>query len=173
MTQTSAQSEQFTGLILLTGTDAPGIAASLFETLAPFAVHVIDIEQVVINKRLILTVLIGANPAHQSAIEEDLSSCALTLDVDIATLFGNSELTILPNKVVEIHVSASKLHPRAVALVAKALTDSGANIEKFARTSAAPVSICVTVSGASKQDIDTALAAIVFEDATTIAVKDL
>ena len=126
-----------------------------------------------INKRLILTVLIGANPAHQSAIEEDLSSCALTLDVDISTLFGNSELTILPNKVVEIHVSASKLHPRAVALVAKALTDSGANIEKFARTSAEPVSICVTVSGASKQDIDTALAAIVFEDATTIVVKDL
>jgi hypothetical protein len=29
------------------------------------------------------------------------------------------------------------------------------------------------VSGASKQDIDTALAAIAFEDATTIAVKDL
>ena len=106
-------------------------------------------------------------------IPEDLSSCALRLDVDIATLFGNSELTILPNKVVEIHVSASKLHPRAVALVAKALTDSGANIERFVRTSAAPVSICVTVSGVGKTDIDTAIAAIVFEDATTIVVKDL
>jgi phosphoserine phosphatase len=173
MTETSAQSEQFTGLILLTGTDAPGIAASLFETLAPFAVHVIDIEQVVINKRLILTVLIGANPAHQSAIEEDLSSCALALDVDIATLFGSSELAVLPDKMFEIHIRANKLHPRAVALVAKALTESGANIERFVRTSAAPVSIGVTVSGVSKTDIDTALAAIAFEDATTFVVKDL
>ena len=173
MTQTSAQSEQFTGLILLTGTDAPGIAASFFETLAPFAVHVIDIEQVVINNRLILTVLIGANPAHQSAIEDDLSSCALALEVDIATLFGSSDLAILPDKMVEIHISANKLHPRAVALVAKALTESGANIERFVRTSAAPVSICVTVSGVKKTEIETALAAIAFEDATTIIVKDL
>jgi phosphoserine phosphatase len=173
MTQTSAQSEQFTGLILLTGTDAPGIAASLFETLAPFAVHVIDIEQVVINNRLILTVLIGVNPAHQSAIEDDLSACALALEVDIATLFGSSDLAILPDKMVEIHISANKLHPRAVALVAKALTESGANIERFVRTSAAPVSICVTVSGVKKTEIDTALAAIAFEAATTIVVKDL
>ena len=63
MTENTAQPDQFTGLILLTGTDKPGIAASLFETLAPFAVHIIDIEQLVINDRLILTVLIGANPA--------------------------------------------------------------------------------------------------------------
>jgi hypothetical protein len=74
---------------------------------------------------------------------------------------------------VEIHIRANKLHPRAVALVAKALTESGANIERFVRTSAAPVSIGVTVSGVSKTDIDTALAAIAFEDATTFVVKDL
>ena len=52
MTEKSAQIEQFTGLILVTGEDAPGIAASVFETLAPFAVHVIDVEQLIINDRL-------------------------------------------------------------------------------------------------------------------------
>ena len=101
MTQNSAQPEQFTGLILLTGIDAPGIASSLFETLAPFAVHIIDIEQVVISNRLILTVLIVANPAHQSAIEEDLASCATALDVDIATLFGKTELATMPQDLVQ------------------------------------------------------------------------
>jgi len=85
MTHEDAQTEVFTGLILLTGIDKPGIAASLFETLSPFAVRVIDIEQIVINHRLILTVLLGANSAHQSAIEDDLTACALALDVDIAT----------------------------------------------------------------------------------------
>ena len=96
MTENSAQPDQFTGLILLTGSDRPGIAASLFETLSPFAVHVLDIEQVVINNRLILTVLIGASAAHQGAIEEDLNTCALNLDVDIATLFGKGPLAPLP-----------------------------------------------------------------------------
>jgi Na+-transporting NADH:ubiquinone oxidoreductase subunit NqrA len=75
MTENSAQTEQFTGLILLTGIDKPGIAASLFETLAPFSIHIIDVEQVINNNRLILTVLIGASPAHQKAIEEDLALC--------------------------------------------------------------------------------------------------
>jgi phosphoserine phosphatase len=173
MTQNSAQSEQFTGLILLTGNDKPGVAASLFETLAPFAVHVIDIEQVIINNRLILTVLIGANPAHQSAIEEDLNMCALALDVDIATLFGKGQLSVLPHNLAEIHISASKLHPRAMAAITKGLTDSGANIERFIRTSVEPIGISVTVSGADKKAIESALGAINLEDTTTITVSDL
>lgn len=173
MTQNTAQAEQFTGLILLTGTDKPGIAASLFQTLAPFAVHVIDIEQVIINNRLILTVLIGANPAHQSAIEEDLNSCASTLDVDIATLFGKGALALTPHNLLEVHVSAPKLHPQAVALVAQTITDSGANIVRVIRTSDEPVSICFTISDVDKTAIDAALSAVSFENATSVTVEAL
>ena len=72
MTLTSEKSEQFSGLILLTGEDAPGLANALFETLSPFAVSIIDIDQIIINSRLILTVHIALNPAHQGAIEADL-----------------------------------------------------------------------------------------------------
>jgi len=171
MTENSAVSEQFTGLILLTGNDKPGIAASLFETLAPFAVHVIDIEQVVINNRLILTVLIGANPAHQIAIEEDLNSCASTLDVDIATLFSKGQLAPLSENLLDITISAIKLHPHAVALVSKAMTDCGANIQSFSRTSANPVEIKITVSGVKRDTLDAALKVVAFEDSTTIAVS--
>ena len=73
---TSADTEQYTGLILLSGVDKPGITASLFETLSAFAITVLDIEQVVIKDRLILTVLIALNPAHESAIATDLDICA-------------------------------------------------------------------------------------------------
>jgi len=173
MTQNTAQTEQFTGLILLTGTDKPGIAASLFQTLAPFAVYVVDIEQVVINNRLILTVLIGANPAHQSAIEEDLNSCALTLDVDIATLFGKGNSGLLPKNLLEVHLSAPKLHPQAVALIAQTITDSGANIFRVIRTSDEPVSICFTISDVEKKHLEAAMAGVNFEDATTVTVKAL
>ena len=64
--------EQFTGLILLSGVDKPGISQTLFLALAPFSITVLDIEQVVISNRLILTVLISLNPAHEKAIEADL-----------------------------------------------------------------------------------------------------
>jgi phosphoserine phosphatase len=60
----STSEEQFTGLVLLSGVDSPGITSALFETLAPFAVSVLDIEQVVIRDRLILTLLISLSPAH-------------------------------------------------------------------------------------------------------------
>jgi phosphoserine phosphatase len=170
MTENSAQSEQFTGLILLTGVDAPGIASSLFETLAPFAVHVIDIEQVVISNRLILTVLIGANPAHQSAIEEDLASCATALDVDIATLFGKTNLATMPQGLVHLIISAPKLHPRDLALTTQLITNAGANIQSFSRTSDNPVSIEMIVSGASLKEIESAITSLVFDNQTTISV---
>lgn len=171
MTENSAQSEQFTGLILLTGVDTPGIASSLFETLAPFAVHVIDIEQVVISNRLILTVLIGANPAHQSAIEEDLASCATALDVDIATLFGKTNLATMPQGLVHLIISAPKLHPRDLALTTQLITSAGANIQSFSRISDNPVSIEVTVSGASMKEIKSAVTSLVFDNQTTISVS--
>jgi phosphoserine phosphatase len=173
MTENSAQTEQFTGLILLTGVDRPGIASALFETLAPFAIHVIDVEQVVNHNRLILTVLVGANPAHQNAIEEDLASCASELDVDIATVFGKSQLSPMARGLVTVHIISPKMHPQAMALVTQAITESGANIENFSRSSDNPVSIVISISGVSKDALEIALKSLSFEDATTVSVRDL
>ena len=64
----SEQRRQFTGLILVTGADSPGITQALFDALSPFKIAVLDIEQVVIRGRLILTVLIELDPAHAPAI---------------------------------------------------------------------------------------------------------
>jgi phosphoserine phosphatase len=172
MTENTAVSEQFTGLILLTGNDRPGIAASLFETLAPFAVNIIDIEQVVINSRLILTALIGANPAHQSAIEDDLNSCASNLDVDIATLFTRGQLTPIAENLLHVHISATKMHPQAVALALRAISDCGANIQSFTRTSSDPVSIQISISGVDKDTLDVAVKTVNFQDTTTISVSE-
>jgi predicted amino acid-binding ACT domain protein len=130
-------------------------------------VHILDIEQIVINHRLILTVLIGANPSHQTAIEEDLAACATALDVDIATIFAKNSLTDVPKELAEIHISSVKLHPRTVALVTKIVAHTGANIEKFARDSINPTSICMTVSGSTAEQISAALENLPLEDSTT------
>ena len=171
MTENSAPADHFTGLILLTGNDEPGIAASLFETLSPFAVHVLDIEQIVINNRLILTVLIGASPAHQSAIEEDLNACAEKLDVDIATLFGKGSLIPIAEHLLEVQLGAEKLHPSSVALVSEAITNTGANIERFVRTASNPIALTITISGAKKTEIDAAFDSLVYEHPTTVSTR--
>ena len=166
--------EQFTGLILLSGIDAPGITQALFTALSPFAVSILDIEQVVISNRLILTVLVGVNPAHQKAIEIDLKACETALGVDIATLFtSSSEASIASKKgVLHVTVLSTQLRPLAVAALSGAIAESGANIERISRTASNPVTaIEIVVSGASQDVIGLALAPIAALHGVDIAVQ--
>ena len=112
----SEQRRQFTGLILVTGTDSPGITQALFDALSPFKIAVLDIEQVVIRGRLILTVLIELDPAHAPAIESDLELCAQNLKVDIATSFQEEEISSIAAKSGLVHVVAlaSNFAPQAM-----------------------------------------------------------
>ena len=165
---------QHTGLILLTGTDAPGITQALFATLEPFAITVLDIEQVVISDRLILTVLIGLSPAHAQAIETDLAECALKLDVDIATLFSDSTTSSIQAKTGLLHVVAlsQKLQPAAISQIASAITQQGGNIERIFRTASYPITaVEFQVSGASVDQLRTSLALVARDSGVDIAVS--
>jgi len=168
------ENEQFTGLILLSGVDRPGITEALFNTLAPFSITILDIEQVIISDRLILTVLIALNPAHEKALEDDLLECAVGLDVDIATLFSKTTKSSIANKESLLHVVilSSKLIPQAVAAVAGAIAASGANIERVSRTASTPViAIEFVISGVNQQILSSALAPIATAQAVDIAVQ--
>jgi phosphoserine phosphatase len=165
---------QHTGLILLTGTDAPGITQALFATLEPFAITVLDIEQVVISDRLILTVLIGLSPAHGSAIEADLNECAAKLDVDIATLFSDSTISSIQAKQGLLHVVAlsQKLQPSVITQIASAISAQGGNIERIFRTASYPVTaVEFQVSGASVDQLRASLALVAREVGIDIAVS--
>ena len=47
-------------LITLTGKDRPGVTSTVFDTLASFGGEVLDIEQIVLRRRLVLGVLVSA-----------------------------------------------------------------------------------------------------------------
>ena len=173
-TSTGAKEEQFTGLILVSGVDSPGITESLFETLSPFAVTILDIEQVVIRGRLILTVLISLSPGHAKAIDEDLEACALKIGVDIATSFESSdELTIAAKKaLLHVVVLSQSLKPEAINAVASVIADSKGNIERIHRTASYPLTaIEFSVSGADLEELRPALALIGNTHAIDIAVS--
>jgi len=171
---TTEKNEQFTGLILLSGVDAPGITETLFETLAPFAVNILDIEQVVIRGRVILTVLISCSPAHAKAIESDLDTCAQTLGVDIASAFEVSAITEIAAKKSLLHVVvlAQTLTPKAINVVANTISLNNGNIERIHRTASYPVTaIEFTVSGALIGKLRTELAAIASVHAIDVAIS--
>ena len=171
MTNSDQGTQQFSGLILLTGVDRPGISAALFETLAPFSVSVLDIEQLVIADRLVLSVLISLNPSHQSAIETDLEQCASLNDVDIATLFVDRPGYLVKPSLIDVSISAEKLHPRSVSAISSALHKLGANIESIERVTSVPLTINFTVSGVATDSVQSELASLVFEDGTIFTVK--
>ena len=166
--------EQFTGLILLSGVDKPGITETLFHTLSPFAVSILDIEQVVIRGRVILTCLISCAPAHAPAIEADLEECANVLGVDIASSFEDSATTDIAVKKSLLHVIllSEDLKPSAINAVANAIANSGGNIERIHRTASYPVTaIELTVSGADQGKLRTDLAQVGTDSAVDIAVS--
>ena len=171
---TDGKTQQFTGLILLSGVDKPGITEGLFETLSPFAVTVLDIEQVVIRERVILTVLLAVNPAHAKAIEADLDECSARLGVDIASAFEESSaLTIAAKRALcHVVVLAPKLDPGAITAVAHAIASNRGNIERIHRTASYPVTaIELTVSGVAMKELRTQLAQIANQNSVDIAVS--
>lgn len=168
------QSEYYTGLILVSGEDRPGITEALFATLAPFSLTIMDIEQVVIRSRLILTILISLDRVHASAIEDDLNIKADSLDLDIAIAFSEQKSESIAAKTGLTHVVilSQKLKPSALAAIAFAIAEVGGNIERIQRTASYPVTAieCV-VSGVPTAVLKNALTPLAAQHAVDIAVS--
>ena len=170
----SDEKSRYTGLILLSGVDTPGITEALFKTLSQFAVTVLDIEQVVIRDRVILTVLIDLNPDHADAVSEDLDLCAAELGVDIATSFTSQGDSTIAAKSGLLHVVAlgDTLSPAAISAVATSIASHSGNIERIHRTASFPVTaIEFVVSGAKAHELRRELALVANQLSIDIAVS--
>ncbi|MCX6450131.1 MAG: phosphoserine phosphatase SerB [Actinobacteria bacterium] len=155
MEKLTPEKPAFTGLILLSGVDAPGVTEALFSTLAPFSAKVLDIEQVVIRGRLILTTLIGLDPAHASAIETDLMSTAERLGLDLAIDFS-STLDTDGNSLSNLHivVLSSDMKPIAISAIATKIAANNGNIDRIRRTASYPLTAIEFEVSFSNSNID-------------------
>ena len=151
----STAPDKFTGLILLAGKDSPGITEKLYETLAPFSIQILDVEQVVIRDRLILTTLIALDPAHAQAIEGDLVKMAENSGLDLAIDFVDiSTQHYSKTPEILIAVLSHRFTPSQLAQVAKKIADLGGNIERIQRTATNPVTaISIEVSFSTSRDV--------------------
>jgi phosphoserine phosphatase len=168
------QSAQYTGLVLVSGEDRPGITEALFSALAPFSLSIIDIEQVVIRSRLILTILISLNKAHAAAVEEDLNAQGELLNLDIAVAFSEqeSESIAVKSGLTHVVVLSQDLKPAALAGLASAIARAGGNIERIHRTASYPVTaIELLVSAVPTPVLKEELAALAADLNVDIAVS--
>lgn len=144
---------QHTGLILISGVDAPGVTQALFATLEEFSIKILDIEQVVIRGRLILTTLISLDPAHASAIEADLIAATNKLNLDLAIDFTDQTKADAANPNLHIVALSQELRPAGVAAIATKIAQRGGNIDRIRRTASYPLTaIEFEVTLASTQD---------------------
>lgn len=130
---------QHNGLILISGIDASGVTQALFETLEPFAVTVLDMEQVVIRGRLILTTLISLDPAHAEAIEQDLVAATNKLGLDLAIDFTDEPKADIKGSNLHIVVLAQELRPAGIAAIAAKIAERSGNIDRIRRTASYPL----------------------------------
>src|SRR4051794_7002120 len=139
MTATDAAPDRpETLLITLVGKDRPGVTSAIFRTLADTGVEVLDIEQIVLRRRLILGVLVTAPrdwKRLRARIVQAAEELGMTVDVDRGTgdnrqrLDGRSHVTII----------GAPLKARAFSAVAGRIADTRANPHPPGRKAGHPV----------------------------------
>ena len=130
---------EHTGLILISGVDAPGVTQALFAALEPFSITILDIEQVVIRGRLILTTLISLDPAHAIAIETDLLEATTKLGLDLAIDFSDQLKGEPKHSNLHIVVLSENLRPIGIGALASKIAEQGGNIDRIHRTASYPL----------------------------------
>ena len=122
------KNREFTGLILVSGVDEPGITSKVLSKLAEFSVQIIDIKQIVTADRLLQTILINLLPDHALAVESDLQELASNSSFDVAIDF--SQHANNQEQLEHAYISMVDLHldPKKIATVARYIYQIKANI---------------------------------------------
>ena len=125
---------QFTGLILISGQDRPGIMADLMTTLSEFSVKIVDVQQISIRGRLILAVLISLDQAHAEAIAIDLDDLQKKSGLDIAIDFAEYMALRKESDSLIVIIAGQEIKPLNLALIASEIAKINGNIKQIRRS---------------------------------------
>jgi len=163
----------FTGLILVSGEDRPGITQSLMKVLSQFSVSVIDVEQLIIRDRLLLTVLITLDESHAEAVAADLNKLQEDLGLDIAIDFVHHEQHIENSEQLNVVIIGESIKPIGIASVADEIARLGGNIIAIRRTATTPVlaiELNIKIPDKSIKEVQRSLAKVAILNRIDLAV---
>jgi phosphoserine phosphatase len=134
-------------LLTISGKDRPGVTSALFATLTKAGVVVLDIEQIVLRRRLILGILVSA-PRDWRRLSEAVRETATALGMQVEVDRGVGDNKGRREGRSHVTVIGTPLRASAMAAVAGRIADSGANIDRIERMARYPVTaIDLHVSG--------------------------
>src|SRR5918993_1682035 len=158
-------------LITLTGNDRPGVTSAIFDALARSGVNVVDLEQILLRRRLILGVLVTA-PRDVKRLRQSVEKVAaeLGMTVDIEKGIGDNQARREGRS--HVTVIGAPLQASAMAAIAGRIADLGGNIDRIERMARYPVTaIELDVSGAEPASLRNRLAREAAVLAVDVAVQ--
>ena len=170
--------QQFTGptvLVTLVGPDRAGVSTRLFGVLDAFPVEVIDVEQLVVRGRLILSVLVTEPSDGPHALDLDTAVTALGPELGLAVSIERGTGDNRPRRVgrAQVIVLGAPLLPRAMAALTEQIRTDGGNIDRIVRMARYPVTaIRMEVSGADPDVLQATLARVAYDHGVDVAVQE-
>lgn len=161
-----------TVLVTLMGPDRKGVSTRLFGAVASHGVEVVDVEQLIVRGRLILSALLTRphdTEAFRAALEEVAAECELDLLVEDGV--GDNR----PRRVgrAQITLLGTPLLPAALAAITEGIAELGGNIDRILRLARYPVTaIRLEVSGADPDALQLKLPAIAHQHHVDVAVQE-
>src|SRR5947207_1134183 len=134
-------------LLTVSGKDRPGVTSAMFRTLTRAGVEVLDIEQIVLRRRLILGILVTApRDSRKLSVAVEATAADLGMSVEVDRGIGDNKVRREGRS--HVTVIGAPLKAAAMASVAGRIADCGANIDRIERMARYPVTaIDLHVSG--------------------------
>jgi phosphoserine phosphatase len=144
-------------LITLTGKDRPGVTSAVFASLSRAGVEVVDIEQILLRRRLVLGVLVTA-PRDWKRLRDAVLRTGEELGMHVEVERGVGDNKSRRDGRSHVTVIGAPLKASAMAAMAGRIADAGANIDRIERMARYPVTaIELHVSGVETERLRAAL----------------
>ena len=164
-------------LITVTGVDQPGVTSALFEVLSRHNVDLLNVEQVVIRRRLTLGVLVSGHPdvAIGKRLHDDVTEAIHRLGLDVSIERSDDVPVIGEPSTHTIVVLGRPITAAAFGAVARAAAALGVNIDFIRGVSDYPVTgleLRVSVPPEVGGQLRAELAGVGAEQCVDIAVEN-
>jgi len=159
-------------LLTLTGPDRPGVSTALFECLTAFELEVVDVEQLVVRGRLMLSVLV-TQPGDHERLAASVRELGAALALDVAIEHGTGDNR--PRRIgrANVTVLGHPLEPAAMAALTQRIASSGGNIDRILRLARYPVTaVRLEVSGVDPDDLQSLLLEAAILHGVDVAVEE-
>ncbi|MEB4208896.1 phosphoserine phosphatase SerB [Mycobacterium sp. 94-17] len=164
-------------LITVTGVDQPGVTATLFEALSRHGVELLNVEQVVIRRRLTLGVLVccPVEVADGAQLREDVESAIHQVGLEVSIERSDDVPIMREPSTHTIFVLGRPITAGAFGAVAREVAGLGVNIDLIRGVSDYPViglELRVSVPPGADGSLRTALNRVSREEQVDVAVQD-